>query len=87
MALAVIGVGVWLRAGGLPRATTLAAYGVAAFLPWEDRLREPAGFCYWARLKRSIIANGIEESRTIISIKSTDKGFKTTGCGTWTRDD
>jgi len=22
-----------------------------------------------------------------ISIKSTDKGFKTTGCGTWTRDD
>lgn len=49
------------------------------------------GFCYWARLSaftgtlNAIIANDLTEGRTIVTIRSTDKGFETTGCGTWTR--
>jgi hypothetical protein len=43
--------------------------------------------CYWERLsgfsgsESDIIANG---SNSIITIKNTDKGFDTSGCGTWT---
>jgi hypothetical protein len=33
----------------------------------------------------SIIANGIPGSRTIVTIRRTDRGFKSSGCGTWTR--
>jgi hypothetical protein len=49
-------------------------------------------FCYWARLSGfggtsgSIIANDIVSSgKTIVTIRSTDKGFETKGCGTWSR--
>lgn len=49
--------------------------------------------CYWERLKSadgsfdSIIANGTGNagSQQIVQIKSTDKFFKTDGCGTWTK--
>lgn len=49
------------------------------------------GLCYWARLSAftgtlaSIIANGLPSGPTIVTIRSTDKGFTATGCGTWTR--
>lgn len=49
------------------------------------------GYCYWARLSaftgtlNAIIANDLADGRTIVTIRSTDKGFKTSGCGTWTR--
>ena len=49
------------------------------------------GTCYWARLKNfggtlgSITANGLTENRTIVTIKSTDKGFVSSGCGEWVR--
>jgi hypothetical protein len=49
-------------------------------------------FCYWARLKNfggtlsSIIANdNVSGGRAIVTIRSTDKGFQTSGCGIWTR--
>lgn len=49
-------------------------------------------FCYWARLKNfggtlgSIVANdNVLGGRAIVTIRSTDKGFETTGCGTWKR--
>lgn len=49
--------------------------------------------CYYERLKDasgsfdSIIANnnGAPGSQQIVEIKSTDKYFKTQGCGTWTK--
>lgn len=47
--------------------------------------------CYWARLSgftgttAAIIANALPSGPTIVTIRSTDKGFTTTGCGTWTR--
>jgi hypothetical protein len=49
-------------------------------------------YCYWARLSgfsgtlSSIIANNnVLGGSTIVTIRSTDKGFTATGCGTWTR--
>jgi hypothetical protein len=46
--------------------------------------------CYWARLKgfsgqvAHIIANdNVFGGSTIVTIASTDKGFTSTGCGTW----
>jgi hypothetical protein len=49
--------------------------------------------CYWARLKSldggadSIITNGVGQpgSKLTVEIKTTDKGFETQGCGTWSR--
>lgn len=49
------------------------------------------GLCYWARLNAftgtlgSIIANGLPDGRAIVTIRSTDKGFVTKGCGEWSR--
>ncbi len=49
-------------------------------------------FCYWARLKNfggtlsGILANdNVLGGRTVVTIRSTDKGFTAKGCGTWTR--
>src|SRR5262245_36466949 len=50
-----------------------------------------SGDCYWARLRsftgslNSIIANGTPGGRTIVTIRRTDRGFRSSGCGTWTR--
>jgi hypothetical protein len=49
--------------------------------------------CYWERLKGlsgqfdDIITNDIAQAGTpvIVTIASSDKGFKSTGCGTWTK--
>jgi hypothetical protein len=50
-----------------------------------------AGTCYYARLSGfsgslgSISANENTESSAIVTITTTDKGFKSSGCGTWTK--
>ena len=47
--------------------------------------------CYWARIRdfkgdlNSIIANDLPSGRAVVTIKSSDKGFQTNGCGTWER--
>lgn len=47
--------------------------------------------CYWARLRsfsgnlRSIIANDNPTGATIVTIGSSDRGFESSGCGTWSR--
>lgn len=52
----------------------------------------PGGpFCYWARLSgwtgalTQIIANGGFEPHQVMTISSTDAGFSSESCGTWTR--
>ena len=53
----------------------------------------PGGFlCYWERLSgfsggfNEIIANGgVEGGRQIVTIQTSDAGFKTNGCGEWSR--
>jgi hypothetical protein len=60
--------------------------------PGTYRLREPALFCYWARLNgfggglNAIIANDNVTGYGVVTIRSTDRGFETSGCGTWSRD-
>jgi hypothetical protein len=47
--------------------------------------------CYWERLRsftgsfNSIIANDNPTGRAIVTISATDRGFKSSGCGTWSR--
>ena len=46
--------------------------------------------CYWERLRGfsgsfdDIIANDITNVSAIVTVSPTDKGFHTSGCGTWT---
>ena len=60
--------------------------------PGTYRIREPAFFCYWARLKNfsgnlgAIIANDNVTGYSVVTIRSTDKDFQTSGCPTWTKD-
>lgn len=47
--------------------------------------------CYYARLRNfsgsldAIIANNNVDSTAIVTIASSDKGFESNGCGTWTK--
>lgn len=49
-------------------------------------------FCYWERLSGfggslgEIIANDITVGWAVVTIAASDKGFKSSGCGTWTQD-
>lgn len=60
--------------------------------PGMYRTREASPGCYFARLKGfsgavdDIIANGNTDAPTVITIASSDKGFQSTNCGTWTQD-
>jgi hypothetical protein len=64
----------------------------ADIAPGTYRTKAPADGCYWARLKGTsgssgdIIANSFGSGWQVVTIASTDKAFKTTGCGTWTDD-
>ncbi len=50
---------------------------------------ENSFLCYWARLAgfsgglEDIISNGFTSSPEFVRIKNTDKGFESSGCGTW----
>lgn len=71
-------------------------YGVGADLqPGTYRTAgpSPAAFdnCYWERSRdtsgqqRSVIASGVVSGPFTVTIKGTDKAFKTSGCETWTK--
>jgi hypothetical protein len=55
-------------------------------------LSAPSALCYWARTSgfggsvAEINANEITKASTIVTIGVDDKGFTSTGCGTWTSD-
>jgi hypothetical protein len=61
--------------------------------PGTFRTRSGASMCYWERLSgfggsilEDIIANELTSHPTIVTISPTDKGFKSSGCATWTDD-
>jgi hypothetical protein len=61
--------------------------------PGTYRLREPAALCVWGRLKGfsgtpSDILAGAEAANAydVVTIKSTDAGFLSHGCGLWSSD-
>jgi hypothetical protein len=71
-----IGDGTWIVGTDLPAGTYRNSGG---------------DMCYWARIKGfsgalgDIIANDNVDGTTIVSIKSTDKGFISARCGAWTK--
>jgi hypothetical protein len=89
------GCGNWTR--NLKRITkSKTRFGQGTFLvgvdiaPGTYRSRGGGG-CYWARLRAftgalsAIIANDNASGSAIVTIKRTDRGFKSSGCGTWSR--
>jgi len=60
--------------------------------PGTYRTREGSPGCYYARLGgfsnelNDIIANANTDAPAIVTIKPTDAGFDSQGCGTWTQD-
>lgn len=60
--------------------------------PGTYRLREAADLCYWERLSGfggsldEIIANNSGSGFFTVTIKRSDAGFSSSGCGTWTTD-
>lgn len=78
---------------------TFKVFGDGTQIVGEDvssgtyRLREPAFFCYWARLSGfggtlgEILANeNVVDGYAVVSIGKTDVGFESSGCGEWTSD-
>lgn len=72
-----------------PPGATLTQSTVTISGTWKSSGGE---FCYWARLKGfggrlgDIIANdNVLGGSAVVTIRSQDKGFLTSGCGTWTR--
>jgi hypothetical protein len=59
--------------------------------PGTYRTREGSPNCYYERLRdftggmNSIIANGITNNPSIVTIAPTDAGFQSQNCGTWTK--
>lgn len=60
--------------------------------PGTYRTRKRAPGCYWARLSGfsgelgDLLSNGNESGPAIVTIGSSDKGFESRGCGTWSAD-
>jgi hypothetical protein len=60
--------------------------------PGTYRTRVPSPGCYWDRLSAfggtldNIIANGGSDGPELVTISASDKGFRSSGCGTWTSD-
>jgi hypothetical protein len=50
----------------------------------------PSSNCYWARMRAgdgidNIIANNNSSGQSVVTIKSTDKFFQSSGCSDWTK--
>jgi hypothetical protein len=60
--------------------------------PGTYRTREGSPGCYYARLRgfsneiNDILANANTYAPAVVTIKPTDAGFQSQGCGTWTKD-
>jgi hypothetical protein len=89
------GCGTWTK--DLSRVTaSRTQFGAGTFIVGTDikpgtYRSSGGGTCYWARLRNfggalgGIIANGLASSRAVVTIRSTDRGFTSSGCGSWTR--
>lgn len=60
--------------------------------PGTYRTQNPGGDCYWERMRdfaqglNSIIANGLPSGvSAIVEIRSSDAGYTSQRCGTWTK--
>lgn len=81
-----------------PTAVPYAQFGDGTYVVGTDiqpgtyRTRVASSNCYYARLRGfggtidDIIANNNTEAPTVITISSSDKGFESSSCGTWTKE-
>ena len=78
--------------------TTAVQFKDGTFIIGKDiqagtyRTRKAASGCYYSRLNgfsgelEDINANELTNAPAIVTIDASDKGFKSSGCGTWTQD-
>ena len=87
--------GTWTEAISAITSSLSSPFGDGVFVVGLDigpgTWTSPGGdSCYWARLSgfsgdlNHIEANGLGGANNILTIKSTDKGFESSNCGTWT---
>jgi hypothetical protein len=81
-----------------PKESSFASFGDGTYQVGTDvqpgtyRTRAGSPNCYWERLRNfsggmnGILANGTTSAPSIVTIESTDVGFNSQGCGTWTKD-
>ena len=88
--------GTWTQATSAITSSLSSPFGDGVFVVGLDigpgTWTSPGGdSCYWARLSgfsgdlNHIEANGLGGANNILTIKSTDKGFESSNCGTWTK--
>lgn len=91
------GCGTWTSDLSAVTTSPKAPFGDGTYMVGTDvapgtwRSSGGSDLCYSARLKgfggtlSSIIANDVGKTGMIVTIHSTDKGFSSSGCGTWTK--
>ena len=88
--------GTWTQATSAITSSLSSPFGDGVFVVGLDigsgTWASPGGdSCYWARLSgfsgdlNHIESNSLGGSNNILTIKSTDKGFESSNCGTWTK--
>ena len=88
--------GTWTEAHSSITSSLSSPFGDGAYVVGLDigpgTWTSPGGdSCYWARLSgfsgdlKHIEANSLGGSNNILTIKSTDNGFESSNCGTWTK--
>ena len=88
--------GTWKKATTRITSSLTSPFGDGAFIVGLDiasgTWRSPGGdSCYWARLSgfsgemKHIEANDVGVFNNIVTIQSTDKGFSSSDCGSWTK--
>ena len=88
--------GTWTEATSSITSSLSSPFGDGAYVVGLDigsgTWTSPGGdSCYWARLSgfsgdlKHIEANSLGGSNNILTIKSTDNGFESSNCGTWTK--
>ncbi|HET7035718.1 MAG TPA: hypothetical protein VFI42_08580, partial [Thermomicrobiaceae bacterium] len=89
--------GTWMPDNTALTSSPTAAFGDGTYRVGRDiapgtwRNSGSSDECYWERLAGfggtldEIIVNGLSSSQQIVEIKSTDVGFASKDCGTWTR--
>lgn len=90
------GCGTWVPIDGAATDSPDAAFGDGVWVVGMDISAgtwraQPEGGCYWSRMTGfdgelgSVIANDLPSGPAIVEILASDVGFKTTGCGEWTK--
>ena len=88
--------GTWTKATSAITSSLSSPFGDGAYVVGLDidpgTWTSPGGdSCYWERLTGfsgdfdDLEANGLGASNVVLTIKSTDAGFKSSNCGTWTK--